>query len=165
MCIRDSGYAESGGIWNVVAVGNVDNDSQLEVLYTSSTPLAGGDIFTPDFSPPIVVMDPKGGVSIDDYVHRILPLDFKLNQNYPNPFNPTTTISFTLPQAEQVTLVIYDMMGRQVKELTNSHLSAGDHAFVWDATDMTGRKVASGVYLYHLRAGNMNKIRRMTLLK
>lgn len=160
----DTGYAE-GGIWNVVNVANIDNDSQLEVLYTSSTPLAGGDIFTPDFSPPIVVMDPKGGVSIDDYVHKMIPLDYKLNQNYPNPFNPTTTISFTLPQSEQVTLFIYDMMGRQVKELTNSYLNAGDHSFVWDATDMTGRKVASGVYIYHLRAGNVNKIRRMTLLK
>jgi hypothetical protein len=161
----DTGYAETGGIWNVVAVGNVDNDPQLEVLYTSSTPLPGGDIFTPDFSPPIVIMDPKGGVSVDDFTHRIIPLDYKLNQNYPNPFNPTTTISFTLPQSEQVSLVIYDMMGRQVKELTNGQLSAGDYSFVWDATDMSGRKVASGVYLYHLRAGNVNKIRRMTLLK
>ncbi|HAE86541.1 TPA: hypothetical protein DCG86_00790, partial [Candidatus Marinimicrobia bacterium] len=116
---------------------------------------------------PIIVMDPvSSGVGLrDDVPRKIIPIDYTLNQNYPNPFNPTTTISFNLPVSEQVRLVIYDMMGRQVKELVNSHLSSGYHSFVWDATDMQGKKVASGVYFYRLQAGNVVKIRRMTLLK
>ncbi len=162
----DSAYSD-GGIWNVIDIANMDDDEELEVIYTSSVSLPGGDLFTPDYTGPIIMMDPVGsGVGIDENIARkVLPLGYKLDQNYPNPFNPTTTINFSIPKAEQVRLVIYDMTGRRVNELVNNRLNAGDHSYSWNATDMHGKKVASGVYIYRLQAGNVVKIRRMTLLK
>ncbi len=76
---------------------------------------------------------------------------FLLHQNYPNPFNPTTNVEFGLPNAEWVKLVIYDVVGREVKMLVNKRLPAGKHTVQWDGTNDAGEPVASGVYLYRLK--------------
>jgi len=89
-----------------------------------------------------------------------LPLDFSLNQNYPNPFNPTTLISFDLPAAGPVELVIYDLMGRTVQTLVNGNLPAGSHNATFDASQMS-----SGVYLYRLNAPGFTSTRKMMLVK
>lgn len=81
-------------------------------------------------------------------------------QNYPNPFNPVTNIRFTLPERGQVSLVVYDMLGREVATLVNEVLSAGEQTVRFDASSL-----ANGVYLYKLRAGNQEIIRKMTLIK
>ncbi len=78
--------------------------------------------------------------------------DFALMQNYPNPFNPSTTISFSLPEASNVTLAIYNLRGQLIRTLHSGALSAGHHRMVWDGRDSHGVKVASGVYLYRLEA-------------
>ncbi|MBD3384521.1 DUF4397 domain-containing protein, partial [candidate division KSB1 bacterium] len=86
--------------------------------------------------------------------------DYGLEQNYPNPFNPTTTIAFTLPTSEFVTLTIYNALGQEVMVLLNRKFQAGRYQFQLDARDLT-----SGIYTYHLTAGDYTEIRRMTLLK
>jgi len=88
-----------------------------------------------------------------------------LGQNVPNPFNPTTTIGFDVADRVRATLRIYDVRGRQVRELMNESVPAGSHSVVWDGRDDTGRAVASGVYYYRLEAGPTSATRRMVLLK
>ncbi len=94
-----------------------------------------------------------------------LPEEFVLDQNYPNPFNPTTTVRFSLPRTEHVTLDIYNVQGQIVRTLVNETRSAGEHKVEWDATSDNGERVASGIYFYRLTAGDYTVSRKMTLLK
>lgn len=94
-----------------------------------------------------------------------VPDTYRLSQSRPNPFNPTTTIEYDIPHTEQVTLRIYDTLGREVRTLVNARQPAGFHQVVWDGRNQQGRMVGSGVYLYTLTAGAFNQSKRMTLLK
>ena len=89
-----------------------------------------------------------------------LPKVYALRQNYPNPFNPTTTISFDLPEAANVQLVIYNMMGQQVAELKNENMQPGFYKMNFNASHL-----ASGVYIYRIQANNFAAIKKMTILK
>ena len=91
--------------------------------------------------------------------------DYVLEQNYPNPFNPITTIGFTLPQAGEVTLAIYNTEGQLVRHLIAGQYQRGHHRVRWDARDDNGRRVASGVYLYTLQAGEFVAKKKLSLLK
>jgi hypothetical protein len=94
-----------------------------------------------------------------------LPRFFYLAQNYPNPFNPSTTIQFSLPRASQVRLTVYNLLGRQVRELANGYFGAGPHEVVWDGDDENGQTVATGIYLYRMTAGDFVEQRKMLLIK
>lgn len=96
-----------------------------------------------------------------------IPQAFTLQQNYPNPFNPSTTITFTLPQDFRgaVTLRVYNMLGEMVRELTQGEFEAGTYREVWDGLDAKGRRLASGVYLYQLRAGSFAATKKLVLMK
>ena len=94
-----------------------------------------------------------------------LPEGFELAQNYPNPFNPTTTIDFSLPEAQHVTLEVVNIQGQVVRTLVDDVRSAGDYSVEWDAISDNGNRVASGVYFYRLSAGDQVASRKMTLLK
>ncbi len=93
------------------------------------------------------------------------PQGFKLNQNYPNPFNPTTQIEFALPSAERVILRVYDLIGTEVQTLVEGIAPAGQYAVTWDGTNRLGRRVTSGVYFCHMRAGEFQQTRRMLLME
>jgi flagellar hook assembly protein FlgD len=90
---------------------------------------------------------------------------FELSQNYPNPFNPTTNIKYQLPQAVQVSLTIYNMLGQEVRKLVNTQQPAGYHTVVWDGRDNSGRLVPSGVYHYRLQAGSFTMTKKMLMAK
>ncbi|MGC9513433.1 MAG: carboxypeptidase regulatory-like domain-containing protein [Fidelibacterota bacterium] len=94
-----------------------------------------------------------------------IPEDFALRQNYPNPFNPVTTLSFDLPKAVNVSLVIYDILGNHVKTVYTGELEAGRYDFKWDATNARGRSVSSGMYIYKLTAGEFSAFEKMILLR
>jgi phosphodiesterase/alkaline phosphatase D-like protein len=85
---------------------------------------------------------------------------FVLEQNYPNPFNPQTTIGFALPRAEDVTLKVFDVLGREVQTLVQERRNAGRYEVRWDAS-----RFASGVYFYQLRAGEFVQTSKMLLVK
>jgi len=89
-----------------------------------------------------------------------LPEDYALSQNYPNPFNPSTTISFSLAQAGNVKLTLFDALGRNVQEIANKEFSAGDHIINFSAANLT-----SGVYFYRMEAGSFVQSKKMVLLK
>jgi hypothetical protein len=88
------------------------------------------------------------------------PAQFALLQNSPNPFNPSTTISFSLPQAGRISLAIHDITGRLVDEPARGFYPAGTHSVVWDASDR-----ASGVYFCTLNAGQGRETRKMLLVR
>lgn len=94
-----------------------------------------------------------------------IPEDFALHQNYPNPFNPETNIAYDLPDDVHVTLKIYNLMGQEVRTLVDEQQPAGRYTVTWDGTSSSGVKVASGVYLFVIRAGEFVQSERMTLLK
>jgi hypothetical protein len=101
-----------------------------------------------------------------------LPGEFSLSQNYPNPFNPTTRIRFQIPQAGDVRLTVYDHLGREVGILVDAWLDAGTYDVAFDALRSPGGggrlatgALASGVYLYRLRAGSYDATRKMVIVK
>jgi hypothetical protein len=93
------------------------------------------------------------------------PATFALAQNYPNPFNPSTTIKYELAQPVEVKLEIFDIMGRHVRTLVNQTQPAGRYTMVWDGRNEQGEVVASGVFIYKLRAGSFEQARRMALVR
>ncbi|MBC8215012.1 MAG: T9SS type A sorting domain-containing protein, partial [Candidatus Marinimicrobia bacterium] len=102
------------------------------------------------------------GLATDDI---LLPEEFALRQNYPNPFNPVTTIQYNLPDDAHVSMVVYDIMGRQVRTLVNDVQSAGYRTVKWNATNEMGQPVSAGMYFYVLKADDFTQIRKMVLLK
>ena len=84
--------------------------------------------------------------------------------NYPNPFNPITTISFSIPNDSNVELSIYNIKGQKIKTLAHEYYSKGKHSIVWDGEDASGKKVASGVYLYKLSVNSRIKTVKKCLL-
>ncbi len=95
--------------------------------------------------------------SVDD---DVVVDKFELEQNYPNPFNPATTIKYTLAEQSNVTLKVYDMLGNEVATLVNATQQAGSHQVNFDASNL-----ASGLYLYTIKAGNFTSTKKMMLLK
>ena len=80
----------------------------------------------------------------------LIPTKITLMPNYPNPFNPVTRIQFANPSTQKVRLIIYDILGKKVKELVHQVLLSGWYTFIWDATDNMGNQVSSGIYFYAL---------------
>ncbi|MGB2980097.1 MAG: FlgD immunoglobulin-like domain containing protein [Candidatus Zixiibacteriota bacterium] len=93
------------------------------------------------------------------------PRDFILSQNHPNPFNPETEISYSLPEAAQVKVSVYNMLGQKVKTLLNEYQAAGHKTINWDGTDERGNKAASGIYFYRIKAGEFEDTKKMILMK
>jgi hypothetical protein len=93
------------------------------------------------------------------------PAAFLLYANSPNPFNPSTTIKYDLAQPVEVKLVIYDMLGRRVRTLVDQSQQAGRYAITWDGRNEQGQNVASGTFIYQLRAGNFVQTHRMALVR
>ena len=89
----------------------------------------------------------------------------ELGANYPNPFNPTTTISFTLKEAIDVKIDVYNITGQYVKTLINKHLEADNHNIAWNGNDNEGKSVSSGVYYYKMQAGRYTSTKKMILMK
>ncbi|MGD8779904.1 MAG: T9SS type A sorting domain-containing protein [Ignavibacteria bacterium] len=104
----------------------------------------------------------KSGAALVRDVNNIkeIPTEFALYQNYPNPFNPITTINFDLPEKSFVSLVIYNILGERVVELTNGELNAGYHKVSFDAS-----RFSSGIYIYRIIANDFVDTKKMILLK
>jgi len=95
-----------------------------------------------------------------------LPTSFVLSQNYPNPFNPTTTISYVLPEAVDVDLIVFDITGREVTRLVDHRAhNAGRYDILWNGLNAEGERVASGLYFYRIMAGDFQQTNKMLMLK
>lgn len=94
-----------------------------------------------------------------------MPVMVRLGQNYPNPFNPATVIEFSINHGGHVELVVYDVAGRKIREIVNEEMDAGHHRMIWDGKNDGEFDVASGLYLYRLRALGKIRCKKMMLLR
>jgi hypothetical protein len=129
----------------------------------------------------VYATDKAGNVALDSirlfvvttYVEReknTLPNTFALSQNYPNPFNPTTTIQFDVPMSSGISIIIYNILGQQVKELVHDHFEAGRYSMIWDGRNQSGVSVSSGVYFAKMQASDGRqssfvKVKKMVLVR
>ncbi len=109
----------------------------------------------------LIQMENSSGLTSGIAAANKVPASFELYQNYPNPFNPTTIIRFTIPENKNnVTLKIYDLLGREVATLLNKQIAPGNYQINFD-----GSNLSSGIYFYQLKAGNFVKSKKMILMK
>ncbi|MBU0983173.1 MAG: M6 family metalloprotease domain-containing protein [candidate division Zixibacteria bacterium] len=114
-----------------------------------------------------VIADLLVGIAsdIDDTEDDLLPQEFSLSQNYPNPFNPSTTVTFDLARAADVSLDVFDVLGRKVTTLFHGRANSGTSTVAWSGADDTGERVSSGVYFYRLKVDEQTSTRKMLLIK
>ena len=107
-----------------------------------------------------VVAKGDGSVALE-----LIPMQYALYQNFPNPFNPITEIQFDVPDVGVLDLVVYNLMGQQVRRLVNGEIQAGYHRVVWDGLNDHGEPVSTGVYIYSLTSPSFHNTKKMVLLK
>jgi len=125
--------------YSVKVVDNLDYESS----YSSTVSTLGQSLWK------------KGNLDQDDPV-----TEYALNSNYPNPFNPTTQINYQIPKDGNVTLVVYNSLGQEIKTLVNQYQSSGIYVVQFDASELP-----SGVYIYKLTSGNFSAVKKMLLTK
>jgi len=159
---------------NVIAVltFQIDDLSITEFTiepFTSDRPSHELSLIYNDYStgsPVVTTISPEfeGGTIALRSVSPV-PDAFAVSQNYPNPFNPSTDIAYALPEAGNVNIEIYNILGQQVKSLANEYQDAGNYVVTWNGDDESGSTVASGVYFYRVSAGEYKDIKKMVLMK
>ncbi len=158
-----------------ITIADINNDGDLEVFLGEQNSLQAIDIKTSgNLDPNAWAMD-RGDLRRRGYHYTSavldvapdtkVPLEFGLNSVYPNPFNPTTTIHFSIEKKEPVRLMVYDLLGREVKTLWSGSENPGNYSVTWNGTNSLGGHVSSGVYLLRLESGNRTAIKKVLLLK
>ena len=140
-----------------------DSGSNYDGLYVNGPPTQTISYWKDLAQTYYVAFDSAHGVITDEPTaveKEESPNAFAVEQNTPNPFNPSTTISFTIPENDNVAVDIYNITGQKVKTIVNDNLSAGKHSVVWDASGFS-----AGVYFYTVKAGEYEKTMKMTLIK
>lgn len=141
------------GSYNYSNAANFGNDEAIMFIYDSLI----ANLYFQEFSKRI--SDAGGTIGVEN-ISAEIPDGFVLKQNYPNPFNPVTRIEFSVPVSNNVTLIVYDGLGREIKRLVNHNLTAGFYGI-----DFSAGNLASGVYYYKLSAGNYSDVKKMIILK
>ena len=113
--------------------------------------------------PRTITIDVGWYLGVDDVA--AVPGVFALHQNYPNPFNPVTTIRYDVPEQAHVTMEIYNLLGQKVATLVNGIQEPGYHAIMWNGTNMSGAAMSSGMYFYHIQAGDFRSVKKLILVK
>jgi hypothetical protein len=158
--------------YSIVMGDNVHvNPSDFATFYNSSNPQAYLDQL--DFGELIANANAADSIfqEVADFVvdadDDASPLAniFSLSDNYPNPFNPATRIEYTIPKQTRIELTVFDILGRTVRTLVDANKQAGSYTAVWDGLDATGKRVASGIYFYRLKADDFTETKKMVLLK
>ena len=160
--------ADEAGVLTVVAHGDVVSEGEvaLSLVFRATTEIENTIIEIADNQ----TYDSEFGfnrLALPAPVQlQTRPEAFALANNYPNPFNPATTIKYALPQAADVELTVYNVVGQVVRTLVAEHQSAGRYVVEWDATNDSGHNLSSGMYFYRLEAGGeFHEVKKMLLLK
>jgi hypothetical protein len=160
--IANSTANDGSHTWNIPSTQAAGSNYKVRVTSVDDTSIkdASDANFTIDAVSGKVGASALAGSFSGDGFSAGIPTDYALEANYPNPFNPATTIRYALPEQAQVTLVVYDAMGREVRRLVDGLQGAGVHEVTFDAASLP-----SGVYIYRLEAGSFQQVRSMTLVK
>ncbi len=150
----DASYKLMGTIIDESPVTDLYNSINFALNSSTATALDLVDVHVDQ----IALDDVPVGVKADEKPG--LPTVYALDQNYPNPFNPTTTIKFAVPKAGDVSLVVFDVLGRKVAELVNGTFNAGYYQVEFNASNL-----ASGIYFYSIEAGEFANVKKLMLLK
>ena len=113
----------------------------------------------------LVAATPPAITVVEEERTTALPQAFSLAQNFPNPFNSETVVRFALPERGEVELAVYNLAGQRVVKLAEGAREVGSYTVGWDGRDERGGELASGVYLYRLRAGERAETRKLLLLR
>ena len=104
-------------------------------------------------------------LALGDDKHLLYPEEISLHQNYPNPFNPETMIQFDVPIGIDLTLSIYDILGRRVKTLVKDNLDIGSYNVKWDGSSDMGEMLPSGMYFYELHSSKFHSVKKLIFVK
>ena len=143
--VTDDGFGYPGGpgyVWHCHILDHEDNDMMRPMTFRNV--------------PDKLSVDP-GATPFDSRTVRLSPAE-------PNPSAGWSRIAFSLPQAKEVSLAVFDLSGRRIAELAKGRYAAGDHAIEWDGRDSRGRRVASGAYLYRLNTGGVTASRKIVVM-
>ena len=163
--MKDQGLTKLGWTQFATVITVPDDDVVGVSVRARFWPLFYGKVYYDDFAL-AQISDIVVGVDDKPIADKgFTPNRYELYQNYPNPFNPSTMIEYILPEASHVKIEIYNLAGQKIKTLIDSYLNAGRYTVQWNGTDDNGTRVASGVYIYRLIAGNNTIARKMILLK
>ncbi len=102
--------------------------------------------------------------NVNEYL-SYLPKGYEMEQNYPNPFNPTTNIKFSIANKSNIQLVVFDILGNEIKTLVNQSMEAGNHSITWNGVSNSGKIVPSGIYFYRLQGEHFSEVKKMMLIK
>jgi hypothetical protein len=107
---------------------------------------------------------PRGsGMPLTVKSNKLIPTVYALKQNYPNPFNPETRIHYDIPKNGRVSLVIYDILGRELIQLVNRDQGPGRYNVLWKGVDGAGNSMGSGLYFYQLNAVEYSETKKMVI--
>ncbi len=158
ICFNNSSYTSNTTVKGSVVTGrNVHNHSDLSSGDGCTAITTVGSTYTQLPNVRIVI---NPGVNSVTPVGTGIPETYSLSQNYPNPFNPTTKINFAIPKQGFVSLKVYDVLGRVVKDLVNEVKTAGLYSVDFNASELS-----SGVYFYKVEVNGFSDVKRMVLVK
>lgn len=149
----EAGLGDQVAAFSVIVPGDLSGATADQISYNLSSGL------DPSLGASGAAMIMVIATDVDDD-GPLVPLTFELQQNYPNPFNPSTKIPFSLGIRSQVTISVFDLLGRRVDEMYLGSLSAGKHVI-----DYQPENFSSGIYFYKISAGQFSQAKRMVLLK
>ena len=161
----------NGNVKVSAALADIDLDGDLDIVIPNNAGFYVIDIKRPAYS--IEWNCYMGSYNRSGNVYQTTPnqdvttpvLTTELKGAYPNPFNPSTTLSFSLAEASEVHLDIYNQKGQKVRSLMSGMMNGGEHQIVWNGTDDSGRQVSSGLYFFRMKSGSYSSTRKMIMMK
>ena len=156
----DKNLTSSGYVNTTTDFDGLQDENRVRLLKANSTAAFGYRELNSPYRKMLFTYPEQTGSSVSNEEESEQVEDFQLSQNYPNPFNPATVISYQLPVNSQVSLKVYDLVGREVATLVDARMSAGNHTVNFDASQLS-----SGMYVYRLQAGSNVQTRKMMLIK
>jgi len=149
--------------------GELTDNARLYQYHNNQWHNIGGDIHNSFISTETSVLGKfvvlEGDGHLPQSTQLVIPGEFALHPNYPNPFNPVTTLSFSIPEVSDVSIVIVDLLGRTVWSQQNYNLNPGLHRVVWEGKNKAGNPVSSGVYFIEMKSNEFVAHRKILLMK
>lgn len=144
---------------------DVNVESGVAVSFNSPLVAYSGPVSVESGATVVVTSMAVSGVSNEDEVAGGIPIHFSVEQNFPNPFSTTTQINYSLPEAGNVEIEVFNLLGQRISTLYSGAQSAGEYSVIWDGRVDSGSKAPGGVYHYQIIVDDRKISRQMVLLR